>query len=368
MPLPTVPVRARPTRDIAALARAKERVRSTPIGATHPFVTVACRWLDLRHNTDSAVSSGSSIVTWLTFCAERAIDPAGATRHDARTYLVEVNSLGYTPNTINFRASVLRSIYTQAIEDGISPIDPFHGVSTPPKEPVTPTPALTSEQCARLVTSLSRPVIDGTATIHEHRNAAMAYVMIRVGPRRKEVAAAQWGHISKGEPDWAWRIHGKGNRWADTILPADVAEVVADWRSVLEHALGRAVRGSDAIFPILPSGRTSGVGLLDKTGDLRPLGKRTVSKIFTRLLSDVGISGPRFNAHAARATAATQAYAATLDLLAVQRMLRHRDQKTTASYIREQGTGSPAAAWRPAASPPIRPERADNDEQAQGAA
>lgn len=341
-------------RDVRIRAKAAARLRQTVLGPEHPIIDAAIRWQNLRKSADSAATSVCDFRAFFEFCDRRGIDPLEITRMQAREFAAEQETLDYAPATVARRIVVLRSLFYDLEESGILESNPFYRVKAGNKEPVTPTPALTAEQCDRLIEMAGATTRSGTATIYQHRNAAMAYTMVRVGPRCMEVAGGTWGAIVPRGDGFEWRIHGKGNRWAGVVLPPDVIEVLADWRATLEAALARPVRPTDPLFPAIDPMPASGVMRPRAAANLRAMDRRNVSQIFSNLLRDIDLTGPRYSSHAARATAATLGYAATKDVVAVQEMLRHRNQATTLGYIKSATTDSAASQWQPTAKAPVR--------------
>jgi integrase len=346
--------RTRSAREIHVRESAARRLRETVFGPDHPIVEAGIRWQNLRKSADSAATSVCDFRAFFEFCHQRGIEPLDVTRLQAREFAAEQETLDYAPSTVLRRVVVLRSLYFDLEEAGVIDSNPFYRVKAGNKEPVTPTPALTAEQCDRLIEMAGATTRSGTGTIYQHRNAAMAYTMVRVGPRCMEVAGGTWGAIVPRGDGFEWRIHGKGNRWAGVVLPPDVIEVLADWRVRLEAALARPVRPTDALFPAIDPMPSSGVMKPRAAENLRAMDRRNVSRIFSGLLRDIDLSGPRYSSHAARATAATLGYAATKDVVAVQEMLRHRNQATTLGYIKAATTDSAASQWQPSANAPVR--------------
>lgn len=344
-------------RDVRLRAKAADRLRATSLGPTHPAVEAAIRWQAMRTSANSAATAVCDFRAFFEYCAARGLDPLSVTRSQARLFIAEQSSLSYAPATLARRVVLLRSYFVDLEDEGLVASNPFYRVKAGNHDPVTPTPALTMDQVSRLIEMSGARTRGGTGTVHDHRNAAMAYLMVRVGPRCEEVALATWGHIQPRGDGYEWRIHGKGNRWGAVILPPDVVAVMTDWREALEVLIDRPVRPADPLFPAIDPVSPGRVMPRRRAESLRAMERRNVSRIFTDLLRDIGLSGPRYAAHAARATAATLAYAATRDIVAVQRLLRHRNQSTTLGYIKSATTDTPAADWQPDADLPVRRAR-----------
>lgn len=338
-------------RDRAKRTRADRLVRATALGPVHPAVEAAAGWLALRASGDTVLTSVANIAAFFEFCARGNIEPFEATRHDALVYLAEQRSVGYAPATVALRITIIRSFLDECCADPDIPIahNPFDRIKAGNSDPVTPTPAMTLEECGRLADTCRRGLAGGR--LIDQRNGAMAYLMIRVGPRRMEVASGTWGSLVYLDGTMGWRIHGKGDRWDTTMIPVDASDILEAWKVLLEAAIGRPVRRDEPIFPAFGHLTVQNVRKRAAISSLPHMSSGVVSEAFKSLLTECGIEGPRFNAHTARATAATQAYAATKDLVGVQRMLRLRNQATTLRYIRTTGEASPAMSWTPPGTP-----------------
>jgi integrase len=107
-------------------------------------------------------------------------------------------------------------------------------------------------------------------------------------------------------------VQGKGDTWVPLALPADVSDALRSWRTVCEEALGRAAKPSEPIFPVV--GRSPAPGL-DNSGSMVRLDPRSMTRLVANRAIDAGLDGPRFAAHALRATAATLAYHHGADVL-----------------------------------------------------
>ena len=173
------------------------------------------------------------------------------------------------------------------------------------------------------------------------RDFAMVYLMGRLGLRREETRELQWGDLHGTGDPVTLTVHGKGDKYAGVHVPHDVQEVLQSWREALATAVGHVPGPGSPIFPVL-----GGAHRYAKERTL-PLSVFSVGAIVRRRMIDAGFDGPRYGAHALRATAATVAHENGADLLAISRLLRHANPKTTERYIKtsENRRTSAAESW-----------------------
>jgi len=170
----------------------------------------------------------------------------------------------------------------------------------------------------------------------------MIFLMGRLGLRRMEVHALSWGDLRGLGERSVLSVHGKGDKHAELHVPADVLDVLEAWRAAIAHAAGTVPTPSTPMFLVLGGGQTfEGLRLL-------PLALMTVGLIVRSRMIVAGQDGPRYGAHALRATAATIAHEHGAGLLTIARLLRHANTRTTQRYIRtaENRRSSAAEVWQ----------------------
>ena len=228
-------------RDARIRVRSIERLRSTTFGGDHPAIEGAIRWVEMMTSVNTVAASTSDLMSFLAFCVERDIEPLALRKPDARLFIAVLGRSPLAPSTVARRVCVVRSLYNAYEEAELVTTNPFYRLKAGSRDPIVETPALTYEQVNRLIEMSGARTRDGRGTVHDHRNAAMAYLMVRVGPRCKEVSEARWGDLGERGDAVEWRIHGKGNRWSSVILPEDTLEVEdvrhnrAGWVRVMVH-------------------------------------------------------------------------------------------------------------------------------------
>lgn len=193
---------------------------------------------------------------------------------------------GWSPNTAKSARSALRSFYGWARDTGRIDVSPAHllpAVRVPRGRP-KPTP----EQAYR------------AALLAADERSRLAIRLAGIcGLRRGEIARVRVEDLEQDLLGWSLRVVGKGAHVRCVPLPDDLADELRG-------------HGSGFVFPS-PRG-----------GHLTP---HHLAKLVTRYLPE-GIT-----THSLRHRCASTAYAATLDLRAVQELLGHSRPETTAGYV-----------------------------------
>ena len=128
------------------------------------------------------------------------------------------------------------------------------------------------------------------------------------GAISEETRELHWGDLHGTGDAVTLTVHGKGDKYADVHVPHDVDEVLRSWSEVLAIAVGHVPGPGAPIFPAL-----GGAHRYVKERML-PLSVFSVGAIVRRRMIDAGFDGPRYGAHALRATAATVAHENGADL------------------------------------------------------
>jgi integrase/recombinase XerD len=342
--------RTQAERDAALRINARMTLARSRFDHEHPAYKFGIKFLNSRKNPRTAVNYAIQLASWFAYCVDEALDPFAASLMDAMIYMAGL-SANYAPTTLYQRRSAVHSFYQTAIDMDLVAKDPFRTIKAGNPDPVIPTPALSLEQFERVVSALKARFADGTDIVGA-RDGVMFYVMSRIGPRRIEVSRLTWEDYGEVGGMPKLHFHGKGDKHAYTAIPIDVVEMLDAWKVRLGFAAGRAIRSDDAIFPVLGTG-----GCLLPTNPkiaLEPLGPETISTTFKAIMADAGITGKRYAAHVARATAATLAHRAGADMDDIKVMLRHAKRETTERYVRLiENEESPAGGWVPKERPNI---------------
>jgi integrase/recombinase XerD len=169
--------------------------------------------------------------------------------------------------------------------------------------------AIASDQVRRLLAHADRTTAIG------RRDYAILLLLARLGLRSSEVASLELGDID-------WRrgllgVHGKGGRWNQLPMPADVGAAIAAY---LRH--GRPSSISRRVFlraraPIRGFHATGGIGTVVRRAILR-----------------AGIDAPTYGAHQFRHGLATEMLRHGASLTEIGQLLGHRSPETTKIYTK----------------------------------
>lgn len=316
------------------------KVLESGLPADDPLSVLAIAFIKGMPSAGSTRAYGYNIGHWFHWCLGQGLDPAAAHRLDGRAYLADLSSRA-PKSRVQVMAS-LQSFYEEAVDEDLAVRNPFRRIRPPSNEPITPTPALNFAEFKHLLTMVRRHFGHPDRDLCARRDFAMIYLMGRLGLRRKEVHELRWGDLRGLGESVTLTVHGKGDKYADMRVPPDVHLVLESWRESLAVAVGRAPDPAHPMFPVL--GRAQ---RYDEDRSL-PLAGYTVGSIVRRRMIDAGFDAPRYGAHALRATAATIADENGADLLAICRLRRHSNPRTTEGYIKTSNARRTSAAdvWR----------------------
>ncbi|GAB3252568.1 tyrosine-type recombinase/integrase [Arthrobacter pigmenti] len=201
--------------------------------------------------------------------------------------LVEfVLSCGKSPSTRKNAADALRSLYKWGLQTRRIVTDPTSGLPriTVPRAVPKPAPAATLKAAL--------------AQCHRRIDVAMILLATLAGLRRAEIAQLHTHDIR----DEALRVTGKGGHERMVPLHADLQPILNQFETGF-------------LFP----------------SDKNPTGHMLPASIGQRLGD---ILGPGWSGHSLRHRFATTAFEGTLDILAVQQLLGHRNINTTMGYTK----------------------------------
>lgn len=354
MPRPRSPLAVKVDEAARDRARALAVIDRASLPAS-ASATLARDWVATLPNAGTAKTYAHAITEYLGWCSTNRLDPASVTGRDAKRYLVSLHALA--PGTQALRCAAVRTFYEEAIDEDIAPGNPFRKVRPKSSAPIEPTPALREAEWEAVLDGPVRDAADPYRAVVSWRDFTIIYVGGRVGLRRIELIRLTWSSLRARAGESLLMVHGKGDTWVPLALPADVSDALRSWRTVCEEALGRAAKPSEPIFPVV--GRSPAPGL-DNSGSMVRLDPRSMTRLVANRAVDAGLDGPRFAAHALRATAATLAYHHGADVLRIQAMLRHASLSTTQLYVKraQESRGSAAGVWQPRPRPAASPQPA----------
>jgi integrase/recombinase XerD len=274
-------------------------------------------WLGSFTTVPTRNAYRADLGSYLTWCAERDLNPLEATRPiiDAYARHMENTPAPRTgeplrPTSRARRLSALSSFYRYALEADVVPVDPTARVRRPKTggDYVTPTASLTPAEIAQLLTG-------GESA----QDRALVLVLSTTGLRISEALQLTLEGVSTERGHTVASVTGKGGKQNTIPLTPLVAAAVAEVARERGTDEGPVFMGhADPRNPGAP------VGALSRFGATRCL---------TRMANRCGLGKP-VHPHMLRAAAVTNALAAGIPLDRVQRMARHADPRTTMRYNR----------------------------------
>ena len=272
-----------------------------------------------RFKGSSREHTESDLRCFLSWCAERGLDPLAARRPHLELYIRWMQEIRrFKPSTISRRFSVTAGFYRTCVIDGVLEHSPAEHVRRSSVPAESPTLGFTHLQFEALLTAARE-------SSHPCDFALVAMLGL-LGLRIFEATSANITDLGEEHGHRVLRVCGKGIKVVLVPLPPVV---------------GRAI--DTAI-----SARTSGPILLNNRGT------RMDRHVATRRLSEAaGVRITRAHPHMLRHTFVTTMLDAGADLRDVQIAARHADPRTTMRY--ESGPARTSTATRTTSWPPTWP-------------
>lgn len=227
----------------------------------------------------------------LTFVSTVLADPWKVTTDDLANYLARDD---WSPNTKRMHRAAISRFYAWARRVGRIDVDPTEYLDS-----------------VRVPRKLPRPAPDDALSTAleaaDDRTRLAIELGALAGLRRSEIARLRWDQLAPGE----LLVDGKGGNWRRVPMHPDLTVSLHAARERADRAAESGVR-SPFVFP-------------------SPHGGHLTSGHVAKLIRDC-IPDGAFTPHGLRHRFASQAYAATLDLRAVQELLGHTKPETTAIY------------------------------------
>lgn len=196
---------------------------------------------------------------------------------------------GWAAGTIRSFRSCFATFYSWARKAGHTTVDPTAELPKAPRQRLKPRPA-------------PLWVVDQGLATADERMTLMIRLARQCGLRRGEIAVAHTDDLSMEDDGWWITAHGKGAKLRTVPIPTELVVAIHLWMGGREGWL----------FP----GRTSG-----------HLAPASVGRLISRHLAG------KWTAHPLRHRFATDAYAGSHDLAAVQELLGHENPETTRIYV-----------------------------------
>ena len=273
-----------------------------PVPCTDQLQLAVAAYL-ARFKGSSRYHTGSDLRSFLTWCAERGVDPLAARRSHLELYsrwMQEVRL--FKPSTVSRRFSVAAGFYRTCVIDGVLQHSPAEHVRRPSVPAESPTLGFTHLQFEALLT---------TARQSAHPcDFALVAMLGLLGLRIFEATGADIADLGEEHGHRVLRVCGKGTKIVLIPLPP---------------AAGRAIDQAIAI-------RTRGPILLSSRG--ARMDRYAATRRLRQLAQTAGVQITRTHPHMLRHTFVTTMLDAGVNLRDVQIAARHADPRTTMRYDR----------------------------------
>jgi len=256
-----------------------------------------------RFQGSSRDHTESDLCCYLSWCAERGLDPLAARRPHLELYIRWMQEIRhFKPSTVSRRFSVAAGFYRTCVIDGLLEHSPAEHVRRPAVPAESPTLGFTHLQFEALLTAARQSPDRG--------DFALVAMLGLLGLRIFEATGADIADLGEEHGHRVLRVCGKGGKVVLVPLPPAVG-----------RAIDRAIGDCDS-GPILRNSRGARMDRHAATRRLR------------RLAHTAGVPIARPHPHMLRHTFVTTMLDAGVDLRDVQIAARHADPRTTMRYDR----------------------------------
>ena len=252
-----------------------------------------------RYTGASRDHAHSDLRCFLSWCAERDLDPLAAGRVHLELYIRWMQEVRrFKPSTVSRRFSVTAGFYRTAVIDGVLGHSPAEHVRRPAVPPESPTLGFAHLQFEAMLTAARE-----SAHLCDFALVAMLGLL---GLRIFEATGADIADLGEEHGHRVLRVRGKGAKVVLVPLPP---------------AVGRAI-----------DGRSAGPLLLNSRGTR--MDRHAATRRLRNLAGIAGVRIGRTHPHMLRHTFVTTMLDAGVDLRDVQIAARHTDPRTTMRYDR----------------------------------
>ena len=278
-----------------------------------------------RFKGSSREHTESDLRCYLSWCAERGLDPLAAQRPHLELYIRWMQEIRrFKPPAVSRRFPVVAGNRRTCVFDGVLERSPAEHVRRPAVPAESPTLGFTHLQSGALLTAARRSP--------DPTDFALVAMLGLLGLRIFEATSADIAHLGEEHGHRVLHVSGKGTKIVLVPLPPAVGRAI-------DRATGDRIGGSI---------------LLNSRG--ARMDRHAATRRLRRLAGTAGIQVARAHPHMLRHTFVTTMLDAGVDLRDVQIAARHADPRTTTRYDRARQTWT---ATRTTSSPPSWPPAPD---------
>jgi integrase/recombinase XerD len=278
------------------------------VPSDHPAPFTGQLWLAAaaylaRFKGSSREHTESDLRCYLSWCADRGLDPLAARRPHLELYIRWMQEVRrFKPSTVSRRFSVAAGFYRTCVIDGVLEHSPAEHVRRPAVPAESPTLGFTHLQFESVLTAARQSA--------GRCDFALVAMLGLLGLRIFEATGADIADLGEEHGHRVLRVCGKGGKVVLVPLPPAVGRAI-------DRAIGDRVCG-----PILLNSRGTRMDRHAATRRLR------------RLADAAGVRISKAHPHMLRHTFVTTMLDAGVDLRDVQIAARHADPRTTMRYDR----------------------------------
>ncbi|GIH26096.1 tyrosine recombinase XerC [Acrocarpospora phusangensis] len=273
-------------------------------------------WLLAQRSPHTREAYGRDLTQWLTFLADRDVDPLQVRRGHGDAYgrWLEEHR-GLEPRSAARKLSAVSSFYAYLEAEEITP-NRVRKTTRPKVDRMqAETRGLSEDEARDLIAAADRD--DGRARL---RSSALIRFMLELGPRVSETLALTVGSLGFERGFRTVRIVGKGNKVRMRNVPPAAAAALGAYLEARAHALKVEVLDPDApLFATSTGGRMT---------------RQQVAELTVRLARRAGLEHPEsVTPHSLRHTFATVGEERGASVKQLQHALGHASSSTTDIYI-----------------------------------
>jgi integrase/recombinase XerD len=279
-----------------------------PVPSDHPVahadrLRLAVAAYLARFKGTSRDHANSDLRCYLTWCAERGLDPFLARRPHLELYIRWMQEVRrFKPSTVSRRFSVVAGFYRTCVIDGVLEHSPAEHVRRPAVPAESPTLGFTHLQFEALLTAARESA--------NRNDFALVAMLGLLGLRILEATSADIADLGEEHGHRVLKVCGKGSKVVLVPLPPSVG-----------RAIDRAI-----------SARLAGPILRNTCGTR--MDRHAATRRLRRLAEEAGVRITRPHPYMLRHTFVTTMLDAGVDLRDVQIAARHADPRTTMRYDR----------------------------------
>jgi integrase/recombinase XerD len=256
-----------------------------------------------RFKGQSRVHTNSDLRAYLIWCAERGLDPLGATRPHVELYVRWMQEQHrYAASTVSRRLAVVTGFYRTCVIDGVLEHSPAEYVRRPTVSPQSPTLGLSHLQF--------EAILAAARDSSNPSDFALVCLLGLLGLRISEATSLDITDLGEEHGHRVLRVIGKGHKIVLVPMPPAIARAV-------DRAIGH---------------RAAGPILLNRRG--ARMDRHAATRRLRRLQASAGVQITRMHPHMLRHTFVTTMLDAGVDLRDTQIAARHADPRTTMRYDR----------------------------------